>query len=209
MSAASNPYEPPRSDLLPAAEPGRPADAFGDSPIATFTTARSRVWLRRAFGRWFKFHRPYGLTLLGWVLFPLVSYYVTGPFFGRIPEAEQFASAVFWLLVVVNFLILASLSVWLDRYINWFYLLRNLRQSNDTVTVTLYREVLVFTAPEKTITNRWWGFRSAVRYSDGILLNAGMMQFDWLPFDDLTAGKVDDIDSLLKANFPSYQQQRA
>lgn len=208
MSAASNPYEPPRSDLLPVAETGRPANAFGDSPIATFESVPSKTWLLRAFNRWFKFHRPYGLTLYGWVLFPLVSYKATS-LFGRIPEAEQFTSAKFWLLVAVNFLILAPLSVWLDRYINWLYLLRNFRQFNHTVTVTLYREGLMFTASEKTITNRWWGLRSAVRYSDGILLNAGMMQFHWLPFDDLKTGNIDDIDALMKTTFPSYQQRRA
>ncbi len=205
MSAASNPYEPPRSDLLPVAETGRPANAFGDSPIATFTIVRSRVWLRRAFSRWYKFHRPYGLSLFGWILYPTLSYFVSN-LFSNIREADRFASAIFWMQVVVGFVVAASASICIDRWMSWLFIPRTM---NQTTTQTLYRDGLVSDDSQTTSRVSWITIRSVVRYADGILLNAGLANFYWLPFDDLKAGKIDDIDSLLKANFPSYQQQRA
>jgi MFS family permease len=210
MATQPNPYQPPQSQLWPAGAPGPVVPTFDDAPIAVFQFNYGENWFRQAFDRWWKLQRPYGLNRAGWIVSAIVSFYMAGIFSER-PDRFNLESWKFWGLAVMIFIVGGLGLVWFAKWrsrLNSILILRRLKEFDQPTTFTVFREGFVSSNHLSTTMKRWAAFQSAVRYTDGVLLNVGLTQFYWLPFGDLTAGKVDDIDALMSANFADYQQRR-
>jgi hypothetical protein len=72
----------------------------------------------------------------------------------------------------------------------------------------LHSEGFVYQYPLIFVALRWEVISSAARFSDGFML-VGEGRNYWLPIGDITSGRIDDVETILKAKIADYKEFRA
>ncbi len=203
MSNYLNPYEPTQSDpgLTSGAAPAQ--HQVDHVPVASFQYVLGDQWFQAVQRRT---ARATGEGKLFWRLIAgVVSIGVVAIVLARPPDlglvlfmGAVIGGGIAFIPIAVS---TNAKEVALKKFRRW-------KTYGATVNAILYRDRFVCQTPLTNAALRWETFSWAARFPDGYLLIAEGQTY-WLYIVDMTSGRVDDVDAVLRANIADYKEIRA
>lgn len=184
-----------------------PSDmTFGEAPNASFRIVLDTTWIECAYERWQVSRRPVSAwvaALIAATLIALILYFLV-----LIDQPAMNRALVSLVAGTCGAVCTAIAVLWIRRFVAQATA-QNFRQSKDFETVhsvMFYRDEFVTLGPTGASARRWNSISSSRRFKDGILILPDPYHFHWLPWADLAAGAVDEVDAILKANVADYKE---
>ncbi len=206
MTNQPNPYEPPQSSLQPAGRPPPLLRTFDDAPIAVFQYLFGDQWIQSAQRRLMQsaaevkwFWRLLTVLLLGSAVVTVVAV------FELLPPMANRAIVVVVAALAVLLILRANLSNSGNQ--SALQQFRQAKSYNCMASSFVHRDGLVNQNSYLCAAMRWEMFSSGVHFPDGFLLMAEGQIF-WLPIADLTPGRIDDVEAILREKIADYKEMR-
>lgn len=204
MASQPEARQSPPNVLSPGAQWQHWSTLFSAAPLATFVY---RVDDQRFQTALLRYAQIAGENKLYWRV--VVGLLIAGAIlmaacFGLLPDPFLNAAPVLFLLTIY-FIFVVTLPL-----IRRKAALQNLKKSkayNAVGTSSLHREGFFYQFPPIFVAIRWELFSRAARFTDGILL-VGEGRTVWLPVADLTSGRIDDVEAILREKIADYKEMR-
>lgn len=166
-----------------------------------FVEAQGRFLKSRKTTRVSLIRTPFVLLFAAVIFLPLVlSTVMTGDVVTNVASGRFLTGActagMFCLLLVVAYFYVAASSA--RRFQNSPY-------RNAGFRVQLSEDGYNESSSISSVQLRWAAFTAACRFEDGFLLIQGPGAFNWLPFDSVTAGSIDEAEELIRQNIAQYR----